>query len=104
MKTNNDANIVDHDLEGEVNETRIRKCDIISHVPHYTPNIPQQTLPSEQSFSRAPTQLSNIARIDGVKPMYGQLNWIFDLGVKIGYDVSLYNIIEIRYRCRIHHC
>ena len=87
MKRNNDNSVIVHALLGNANVIDINVKDFSWYVPHFTPNIAQQTLLSKHIFSRVPTELSYIDRSVGVKRLDAQSNWFFALGVKGGIDV-----------------
>ena len=84
MKKNNDNNVGVH---GGSNGAHITTRDISYFLPHFTPNIRNQTFLGSYFISGASTQLSIIERFVSVKPVDTQFNWFFHLGVTSGNDI-----------------
>ena len=60
--------------------------DFIWYVPHFILDIAQGTLKGKNTFSRAPTQLSDIERSVSEKPVGTHSIWFLELGVQRGID------------------
>ena len=94
MKGNIDKNVIIHALAGAPNVAQITINNISWKIPHYTPNIPQQTLIRGHIVSRDPTQLSYIERSVGVKPVDKQCSSFFDFKVQGEIDVPIFILLE----------
>ena len=64
--------------------------DISWYVPHYTTSISNRKLMLSNIASKIPTELTYIKRSSSMKGVTTENDWIFELGVEDGIDVSIY--------------
>ena len=88
------------DKAGGPADARIKTDYIHWYVLHYIPSMQQQSIISQESLNKTPTELRYVERSVFVKEMNNQNVWNFELGSQENMNVPIWIIIRFQQRDR----
>ena len=98
-----DNHVLSH-LAGAIDAANLAMADGVNiedlswYVPHYTPNISNQTLMLGHIVSKISKELSYIKRSSPMKVVTTENNWTLELSVGDGIDIPIYVLVGFMQR------